>query len=295
MDHFDDFRLFERVADCGGISEAARRHGFPKSTLARRIAEFETRIGVRLIERGARRFALTEFGERCYAHCRRIAEEAEAIADLAEQARSRPAGVLRVHCPPVLGARTIEKLAAEFAVNAPDVRLHLEQTTAVLDPRHAQADLIVHAAFGPLPDSSLVAQKIHASPYTLVARPDILAGRLPFKQPQDLANVDCLGLGARRTDWNWVLRSGSRSATFRFEPRFSANVPSALLRAALAGLGVAALPDILCAEDLASGRLVKVLENWKPRSADIYAIYADKKHVKKSVRMFVDCLRRAFV
>ncbi|BAI74218.1 transcriptional regulator (plasmid) [Azospirillum sp. B510] len=290
MHGLDDMYLFKCVVEAGGLSAAGRRLGMPKSTLARRIGELEERLGLKLFHRGARQFTPTNFGIECFEHCKTIASEADKLLVMAERARRSPSGFLHVVCPPVLGAVLVEALAAEFLASAPGVRLHLEESFGIFDPRGVQADLVIFPSFTPLPDASLVARKILTSPYILVAHRDFLARNGHPADPADLKPMNCLGLGSRSSDWVWTLTRGDRTEVVRFEPRFSTTLPTAVLQAVHRQLGIASLPEALCLNDLRSGDLVRVLDGWYPQPVTIYAIYPNNRTLTVAARQFLDLL-----
>ncbi|HBF30896.1 MAG TPA: transcriptional regulator [Rhizobium sp.] len=290
MTGLDDMYLFKNVVECGGLSAAARRFSIPKSTVARRISELETRLGVKLFHRGARSFQLTNFGADCYETCSKMAAEADKVLAMAERSRLKPAGFLHVICPPLLGSLLVEGIAAEFAAAAPDVRLHLEETTGKYDPRSAQADFVIFPAFNPLQDSTLVARKICTSPYILVARPDVVQASHDSSASELLKSVNCLGLGGRDSEWVWTLRRERETMKFRFVPAFSTTLPTALLQATRRGLGVASLPRVLCGEDLENGTLVNVLPDWTPQPVSFFAIYPSGRTMTVAARKFLDLL-----
>lgn len=290
MTGLDDLYLFKHVVDADGLSAAARRLNIPKSTIARRMTELETQLGMKLFHRGSRQFQLTNFGAICYERSAQMSAEADEIFALAERSRQKPAGTLHVICPPLLGSLLIDGIAADFAVAAPDVRLHLEETTGIYDPRTANADLLIYPAFKDLPDSALVARKICASPYMLVAHPDVIKNGPEITEPQSLRLLKCLGLGGRDTDWLWKLRCGQKVTEVRFDPVFTTTLPTALLQATRKGLGVASLPVRLCNEDLASGRLVPVLGDWSPEPVSFFAIYPGSRTITAATRKFLDLL-----
>jgi len=289
MHGLDDMYLFRNVVENNGISPAARMLSIPRSTVSRRIGELEARLGAQLFHRGTREFTLTNFGAECYAHCARLAAQADKVLAMADRARKTPAGFLHIVCPPVLAALLLDGLAVEFAAASPEVRLHLEEAVSLFDPRSARADLVIYPAFSALPDSTLVARKLFTSPYRLVAHPDLLRDT-PVSSPDDLRALRCLGLGGRGADWHWVLSRGREQVTFRFEPAFSSTLPTGLLQAVRRGFGVASLPAYLCAEEIRQGRLVEVLPEWHPRPVVFYAIYPSTASLTVAARRFLDLL-----
>ncbi|MEN2978557.1 LysR family transcriptional regulator [Tistrella bauzanensis] len=248
------------------------------------------RLGVPLFHRDARRFVLTSFGRDCYAQCARAVHETNKLFEMAERAGAAPSGTLHVICPPLLGTLMIERLVAEFAVKAPRVRLHLEETAAIVDPRQVSADLVIYGAFSPLPDLDVVARRILVSPYTLAAHPDVMAAAGPVTDPGDLARLDCLGFGPVARKWRWTLQRGAETRVVDFEPRFSTTHLSALIEAVRQGIGVAPVPTGPCVEDFRSGRLVRLLPDWQPPSASIYAIFPDRRSLSTAAAHFLDMI-----
>jgi DNA-binding transcriptional LysR family regulator len=290
MNGLDDMYLFRKVVECGGISAAARRLGIAKSTLSRRIGDLETRLGLPLYHRDSRHFGMTNFGSECYQHCVRLANEADKVLALAERTRAHPTGVLHVVCPPVIGAGIVDALAVEFAASVPDVRLHLEETMGIFDPRETLADFVIYPSFTPLPDTSLVARKILTASYVLAARPDVLEGRPLPKEPSELNDIRCAGLGSRGTEWKWRFRKGRQIQTHRFAPTFTTTLPSALLQAACQGLGAASLPAALCRRAFEEKLLIPLLEDWAPDPVTIYAIYPSSRTLTTAARQFLNLL-----
>lgn len=291
MKGLDELYAFKAVVDCGGISAASRQLDLPKSNLARRLADLERRLGMPLFHRGPRRLVLTSFGRECYTQCSRVVWEAEKVFEIADRARQTPSGSLHVICPPLLGALVIERLAAEYMEAAPRVRLHLEETAWILDPRLVSADLIIVGTFEPLPDLDVIARRIVTCPYRLVAHPRILEKRTP-RAPQELTEIDGIGFGPKTTAWTWRLRKGKENVSLPFDPRFSTTQLSALIQAARQGIGVASIPSAVCDEDIASGRLVTVLDGWTPPAADIYAVYPSRRALSMAAEHFLGLIER---
>ncbi|BCH22684.1 LysR family transcriptional regulator [Mesorhizobium sp. L-8-10] len=287
MKGLDELYTFKMVVDCGGISPASRRLNLPKSTLARRLNDLEKRLGVPLFHRGPRQFVLTSFGRECYGQCSRVVRETDRVFEMADRVARMPAGFLHVVCPPLLGTLIVEQLAAEFVDAAPKVRLHLEETAWLLDPRLVSADLVIHAAFEPLPDLDVIARRVASTPYVLVAHPSVLAGRNAPAEPDDLAEFDCIGFGPKSTAWGWRLRKGKETSRVEFEPRFSTTQLTALMTAVGRGIGIASVPITLCEQDIRSGELVHVLSEWNPSPADIYAVYPSRRALTVAAEQFL--------
>lgn len=292
MKGLDDLYLFHQVVECGGIAAAARAQGLPKSTLARRIAMLEDRLGTPLFHRGPRRLVLTNFGRECHAQCVKLAQEAERIFAMAERVSEALCGSLHVVCPPQLGQLVLEAIAMDFLADAPGVRLHLEETNTILDPRRISADFVFHASFEPLSNVDVVARRVLHSPYALVAASAYVEGRPPVKHPQDLRAWDGIGLGSKGHAWSWRLSRGRERVVVPFTPRVSTSELSAALAAVRRGLGLAALPLPLCEADLRAGRLLHVLPQWAPSPVNVYALYPSGRTLTMAARQFLSLVER---
>lgn len=290
MKSVDELYVFKMVVDCGGISKASRRLNVSKSTLARRLVDLETNLGVPLFHRGPREFVLTSFGRECYRQCVKVVRETDRVFEMADRAANTPAGFLHVVCPPLLGAVIVDELAAEFANAAPKVRLHLEETAWLLDPRLVSADLVIYVTFEPLPDIDLVARRVASVPYVLVARPSVLQNQPAPASPADLVNFDAIGFGTKSTQWAWELGREKETYRVEFAPRFSTTQLTALMTAVRQGIGVAAVPATLCEQDIQSGDLVEVLRPWVPRSAEIFAVYPSRRTLSVAAQQFLELI-----
>jgi len=287
MQNLDDIHLFRLVNEHGSFSAAGRKLNIAKSTLARRVRALEERLGGPLFHRTGRRFVLTNFGAECLAQCDRIAEETEQLFRLADRARNTPSGFLHIVCPPLLGEQILDQLASQFAARSPEVVLHIDTSTEMLDPRHVTADLIIYPSFDALPDTDIVARKIVEVPYLLVGSPSLFKdGGMPAT-PDELTGHPCLGLGNKTARWSWKLKRGSQIRRVPFKPRLSSSHLATLLHAALFGLGIVALPLPSCQDDLAAGRLVTVLDDWQPPPVQLYALYPSSRTLSKAARLFL--------
>lgn len=295
MKRFDDLYLFTRVVEAGGFSAAERATGIPKSRLSRRIAELETQLGTRLLQRSSHRVSVTPVGEAVYRHARDMADASAAIEALAGAARSEPAGVLRVGTSPLLAETLLAGWLAEFADAHPKLRIELELSNTYVDLIEQRIDVAIRAATGPLPSRDVVARHLAVSARVLVGSPTLLARVEAPSTPADLDNQPCLGQGtlARSRDWVLLDARGHRLA-LPVRPRFAADNIIALREAAIAGLGLAILPQHCCHEALVDGRLQTVLPNWTPEPADLHALYPSRAGVPPSVKALVAFLRERF-
>lgn len=205
MQDLNDLYFFAQVVDHGGFAAAARALGVPKSRLSRRIARLEDRLGVRLIQRSTRRFAVTEIGQDYYRHCVAMLVEAAAAQELIERSRTSPQGIVRVSCPPPLLYFQVGEMIARFMAECPDVEVHLESTPRRVDVIGEGIDIALRVRFPPLEDNDLVMRVLATSAQRLVAAPALLDGAAGPPVPADLAHLPSLGWGPAHQRHEWCL------------------------------------------------------------------------------------------
>lgn len=295
MDDFNDLQFFVQAVDHRGFAPAARAIGLPKSRLSRRIAELETRLGVRLIQRSSRRFAVTDIGQEYYRHCLAVVIEARAAQEVIDRSRAAPQGLIRVSCPPALVCFGIGPLISRFLVAYPKVAIELDSTSRRVDVIGEALDVAIRVRFPPFEEEDLVRRVLGRSAQRLVAAPALaasLADRLgrPLL-PADLAGLPSLAVGPMRRDYAWQL-TGRDGAALRLphSPRLVTDDMSQLLDAALQGAGVVQLPTIVIGPHIAEGRLVDLLPAWSPPGGEVQAAFATRRGLLPSVRSFIDFL-----
>ena len=294
MRGLDDIYLFKQVVDFGGVSAASRALRIPKSTLTRRIALLEAQFGSLLFHRSAQGLTLTNFGQECYIRADRLVEDADSIFKFVDRRREEPSGFLHIIYPATIGAAVIEPLAADFARLQPQVHLHLEASTELIDPRTISADLVFHFAFNPLPDADFIARKIYANPFVLVTHPDVLKGRRLPEEPQALHGLPCIGFGPKSSTWNWRLQKRDRIYTHSFQPALSTFQLSALLAAVRHAAGIASAPLHVLDKEIKEGALLRILPEWTPMPAVLYAIYPNRRSLTAAAWQFLEVVQDHF-
>ncbi|MFZ2137512.1 MAG: LysR substrate-binding domain-containing protein [Xanthobacteraceae bacterium] len=286
----NDLYFFAKVVDGNGFAAAARNLGIPRSRLSRRIGLLEQRIGVRLIQRSTRHFAVTDIGREYYRHCLAVRIEAEAAQEAIDKARAEPQGIVRMSCPsPVLNFQVGEMIAC-FMAKYPKVDVHLESTNRRVDVLREGLDLAIRVRFPPLEETDLVVKQLANSPQQLVASPLLLQGPLPLV-PEDLVRLPGMAWSPSQQDHEWLLH-GPNGATARipYQPHFVTEDMVALRLAALRGVGVVRLPTIVVKADLLEGRLVDVLPGWAPQPGIIHAVFPSRRGLLPAVRTLLDFL-----
>lgn len=292
MQDLNDLYFFVQVVDHGGYAPAARFLDVQKSMLSRRIQRLEDRLGVRLLNRSSRRFSVTEIGQEFYARCQAMLVEAEAAEMVIAQVQSAPRGVVRVVCPVALLNAQMGKMLTQFMAAYPEVELHLEATNRRVDVIAENFDVALRVRYLPIEPSELVMRKLDVSTQALVASPDLVPA--PLESPADIHAFPSLALGGGQGQHMWNLEfAGGRNVTVPHEPRLVTDDMAMLREAALAGLGIVQLPNMLIWEDIAAGRLIHVLPDWSPRAGIIHAVFPSRRGLLPSVRALIDFLANA--
>ena len=283
----EELRTFVEVADAGGVSPAARRLGVSKSIVSRRLARLEAELGVQLLARNTRGATLTEAGATLRDHAARACAE----IDLAKEA-ILPAddlrGRLRISAPLSFGPTHFAPVLAQMAKRHPQLHIHTVYSDRFVDLIAEGFDCAIR--LGHLQDSNLLARRVGPIHGTLVASPDYLKAHGSPETLQDLLAHEAVMQGTE----SWRLMDGEQVVSVHPRGRFKADNGTALVAAALAGLGIAMLPDGLIHEHVASGALVPVLLRHPPAPAGIYVVRPPGQHPARKVRVLAELLIECF-
>ena len=290
----NDLVVFAQVAEEGSFSRAADKLSLPKSTVSRRLAALEERLGERLLLRTTRRQSLTEFGHLLLEHARQVVAELDAVAALRERRQAAPSGRLRVSMPNDLATLFLADSIAAFVALYPDVQLELDLTARRVDLLGEGFDLAVR--MGELPsDNLLVARRLAVMSSGLYASPDYLAQHGTPAEPDDLMQHDGLHLLGRDGEPRpWLLTRGEARWQAVAPGRVLANSPDVLLRVACAHAGIAALPDYFATPEVRRGALRRVLPDWCLPGAPASAVFPGRKLMPPKTRVFIEMLAVAF-
>lgn len=289
MLNLNDLHYFVRVIDYGGFAAASRRLGIPKSTLAKRVAELENELEVRLIQRSSRRFTVTELGQEFYRHAMAMVIEAEAAENVVKGRLAEPSGLVRITASIPTAQNTLRVPLVNLAKEYPKIRIALHASDRFVDVVQEGFDIAVRDHFAPLPDSGLVQRRIAADSIYLVASPDYIAHRGTVKHPADLAMHDGLMVYGAAGAWRLRNEQGEQ-VEVRPVTAMSADESTILLDAACAGLGVACLPQRLCAAALRDGSLMRVLQDWTAGCVTTTLLMPHRRGQLPSVRIVADTL-----
>lgn len=294
MQDLNDLFYFAKVVECGGFAAAGRLLGLPKSRLSRRVAELEARLNVRLLQRTTRKLALTDLGERYYRHCQAMLVEAEMADEVAAQLSAEPRGRVKLSCPVALAETWLSEMLPGFLAAYPQVNLELLLTNRRVDLLNEGVDVALRVRAPGNEDLSLVTRRLRRAKAELVAAPALLQGR-QLTHPQDLASLPVLGaIESDRKVHMKLLGPKGEVCEVALEARLAAEDFNLRKNVALAGLGVTVLPNYYCIEELADGRLVPVLPEWRQPEANLQAVYPHRRGVLPAVRALLDYLTVEF-
>ncbi len=283
----EELRTFVEVADAGGVSPAARRLGVSKSIVSRRLARLEEALGAQLLARTTRGAALTEAGAIFREHAARACSEIDAARDTILPAGDLR-GRLRVAAPLSYGPTHYASVYAEMARRHPQLHVHTAYSDRFVDIVAEGFDCAIRVGY--LQDSNLIARRVGPLYGKLVASPDYLRAHGAPETPDELADHEALMQGTEA----WQFLDGDRVITVHPRGRFKADNGTALIAAAVAGLGIGWLPDGLTNEYVASGALVPVMTRYPPPPAGIYVIRPPGPHPSLKVRVLTELLIACF-
>lgn len=293
MDRLGEMLVFVRAVEDGGFSAAGRSLSLSPSAISKMIARLENRLGVVLFNRSLRSLTMTPEGEAFYPAARQAieaVEEAEAVAFTGVT----PRDVLRIRSMPTFAIHQLAPLVPAFRRQHPGLRLEFVLGNEAGNLLEGGVDVALY--IGELPDSSLVARRIVNMRWVICAAPAYLAEHGMPATPEELARHECLNFNKRMPWSTWTFRDSEHSLRrIRAGGSVTANQGQMLLALALAGVGIARLAEFQVAEDLASGRLVRLFPAEAARMEEsIYAVHHSKRHVSQRIRVFLDFLETAF-
>ncbi|MFC0397908.1 LysR substrate-binding domain-containing protein [Paraburkholderia rhizosphaerae] len=282
--------FFVQIVDRGGFTSAAELLGQQKSTLSHRIKALEASLGVRLINRTSRQFAVTEVGAQFYRHAIELLHNAETAEHAVRQRIAEPSGVIRMTAPIEVTQYLLREVLPGFLERHPKVAIHEHATERFVDIVGEGFDLAIRGHISTLRDCDLVQRTIAYVPWCLFAGPSYLEQRAPVSHPRELASHAFVAM-TRRGPTRWQLRGpGGEFVNVPIEPRFQSNNLLSLKEAACANLGIAALPGFMCRDELQAGKLRRLLPDWIASEARLSALMPNRTGLLPAVRLLVDFL-----
>jgi len=288
MDRLACIRVFLNVVDTGSFSAASERMNLSRAAVSKYVAELESQLGGRLLNRTTRHVSLTESGRNYYERCKDILVSREEADEMVAGMRLQPRGGLRISAPTNFASRHLMPLVREFSRRYPGVRIEMICNDRIIDLVDEGYDLAIRITDKPGPD--LVAHRLCSCHHVLVASPDYLAEHGIPTTPAELNQHACL-LFVYLAGGIWHLRRDGLQFPTKINPILKSNNPDVLLEAAIRGMGISLLPTFVVSEALVQGRLQQVLTSYQSLNPGIYAVYATQRHLPVKVQLFVDFLR----
>jgi DNA-binding transcriptional LysR family regulator len=293
----NDFYLFVHVVDRGGFTAAGRTLRMPKSTLSHRIQQLEANLGVRLLHRSSRRFAMTDAGEEFYRHAVAMLRNAEQAETAIRHRLSEPTGTVKCTAAMATMQFAMLDILADFLTRYPKVNVVAHATDQNVDIVGNNYDVAIRAHSEPLPDSNLVQRTLAAAPWFLFAGGAYLDANEPPEKPQDLHKHPSLFVMRTGVAPVWRVRRASKAKNelvMPLKPRLLSDDMVGLKQAAIKGLGIVALPGYVCRAEVRSGALRRVLPDWIAGDSTITALVPYRQGLLPSVRAFLDHIAAEF-
>jgi len=289
MDKLAGMAMFVRVVECGSFAAAAEASHVSATMVAKHIRIIEERLGARLLHRTTRRQHLTEVGRLYYERAKQALIEVELAEASASELQSSPRGRLRLVAPVTFGECSLVPVLAAYIERYPSVSVELTLDNNAPDLIDEGYELGIQ--LGELDSTRLVARPLRPYRRVLAASPGYLARHGHPEHPEQLTAYSCLGISYWRPNNRWrLIGPDGEKCEVAVKGSFASNQGSALRTAAIHGAGIVLQPEVLLADDLASGRLVSVLPSWSYMPTPMHLIYAQDRRPTAKLRTMIDLL-----
>lgn len=291
LSDLDDFYCFAMVVEHGGFSAAERATDIPKSKLSRRVHNLEERLGVRLIQRSSRHFAVTDIGMNVYRHAQVMMTAAQAAHDLVDHLSIQPRGVIKMSLPVSIAQNEIAKILPEFLKIYPEIKVQLIVSNRRVDIINEGIDIALRVRSNLDDDPTLVLRKFEKIEQHLFASQAYLNQYGDLKQPEDLSEHRILSMVDEHLDQHIVVHDeDNHQKKIKVNPVVMGSDLMMLAQLARQNCGIALLPDTIAQDYIESGELVRVLPNWKAPHGILHAVYPSRRGQLPAVRVLIDYL-----
>lgn len=291
LSDLDDFYCFALVVEHGGFSAAERATDIPKSKLSRRVYNLEERLGVRLIQRSSRHFAVTEIGMNVYRHAQVMMNAAQAAHDLVDHLSVEPRGVIKVSLPVSIAQNEITKVLPGFLKKYPEIKVQLLVSNRRVDVINEGIDIALRVRSNLDDDPSLILRKFELIEQHLFASQAYLNEFGELKQPEDLTMHHILSMVDEHLDQQITVHDNqNHQKKIKVNPVVMGSDLMMLAQLARQNCGIALLPDSIAQDYIKTGELVRVLPDWKAPHGIFHAVYPSRRGQLPAVRVFIDYL-----
>lgn len=292
MGQFKQISTFVEVVAKGSLSAAARAEGIAPAMIGRRLDALEQRLGVKLLQRTTRKLALTNEGAAFLEDCQRILSELEDAESAVAERSVKASGHLLISAPAGFGRQHVAPLLPSFLAEHRDVSAALNLNDRVVDLIGEGVDVAIRIAS--LSDSSLVGVKLADNHRVVVGAPAYLKRHGVPRALAELAQHNCLAISSEGSQRGWTFREHGKNVTLKVSGNMMCNDGEVLHDWALAGKGLAWRSMWEVGADIEAGRLQTVLDQFAAPGNDIYAVFAQRRHLPLRIRAFVDFLRHSY-
>ncbi len=283
-------RTFIRIVESGSLSAAARQLDTTQATVSRRLQSLETLLGVRLLLRTTHAMKLTDDGERCYHHARRVIDSWLALEDEVGQAEDEPVGILRVRAPHAFGQEQLLPPLMQFLTRYPQLSIEWKLNDRSVDFLSDDIDCAIRV--GAEVDPATVSVLLAEVPRSVVASPALLAQFAAPAHPDDLSTLPWVALSTFYHQHIELFKRGEKEPTrVAISPRLSTDSLYVARNTALMGLGIAAVSSWTVEEDIREGRLVHLLPDWQPAPLPVHLVYPWSRYYPARLRRFLEMMR----
>lgn len=281
--------IFIRVVDEGSFTAAGKSLQVPKSRISRMVADLESTLGVRLLQRSTRQVSLTQVGADYYNNCKHLVAEIMDVHTEISDRQDRPHGVLRIAVPMVVGSGILGRFVAKFQQAYPDVRIEICHTDRQVNLIEEKFDLGM--LVGSLPESSLIARTVAETDRMLCASPEFLARVGSPETLEELQKMDFVKIGeGMQAETFEILHGNGDAATIKLEPSIVTNHIAAAMSSVIQGAGIGVVPMFMASEYLLTGRMVPIMTDWSLRPQPLSVVYPSRQYLSLKVRCFIDFL-----
>ncbi|PUR00294.1 LysR family transcriptional regulator [Acinetobacter schindleri] len=287
----DDFYCFAQVVEHGGFSAAERATDIPKSKLSRRVYNLEERLGVRLIQRSSRHFAVTDIGMNIYRHAQVMLSAAQAAHDLVDHLSTEPRGIIKLSLPVSIAQNEIARILPAFLKQYPEIKIQMMVTNRRVDIINEGFDIALRVRSSLDDDPNLVIRQFDQIEQHLFASQGYLNEFGHLKNPEELSEHKILSMADEHTEQFLILHNNmQQQKKIRVMPTVLGSDLSMLAQLAASGCGITLLPDNVVQQYVERGELVHVLPAWKAAHGIFHMVYPSRRGLLPAVRVFIDYL-----
>jgi DNA-binding transcriptional LysR family regulator len=294
MDRLQSMRVFAKVVEQGSFVRAGAALSLSNAVVTRHVAELESHLGTRLLNRTTRRLSLTETGSAYLERVRQILQDIDDADTIASSQANRPAGALRIYSHLGFGQLQLAKLLPQYAQQFPNVTLDVTLSDRTVDLVEDGFDVGMFIGLQKF-DASMIARQIGTTEVLLCASPDYLKRHEAPAVPEDISHHACLNFSFEQLRQRWPIeRQDGAIAHIPITSKMVSNNGEILRQCAIAGMGIVIRPSFTLSDDLVSGLLVRLLPEYHLGKMSVIMVYPSRRLLSATVRSFVDFISAEF-